>query len=328
VWANQRVMITGATGFVGGALARRLLDEGAQVTAFVRSPAKAGWLRDRGAAIVEGDIAEPAAAALAVKGCRFVFHIAAATGGPYPKQVWTNVTGTQTIAQAAADAGCERLVHMSTLSVYGNCYRGDVTEERPLAPGAASYGRTKVAAERALIEIAQRTGLAYSIIRPGMIYGPGSSMWTGQLFRLARLRPTPFFGDGNIIVPAIFIDDVIDLTLTLALHPAASGEAFNAATDPAPTWRQLLGAYSRLAGHDDWLALPVELAYLLAGLALLFSPPRSIGRDLPDIVDLARRRSIYKIDKARRLLGWQPQVELEEGVARCALWLRERGLLA
>lgn len=328
MWANQRVMITGATGFVGSALARRLLDEGAQVTAFVRSSTKASWLRDRGAAIVEGDIAEPAAAALAVKDCRFVFHIAAATSGSYPKQAWTNITGTRTIAQAAADAGCERLVHMSTLSVYGNCYRGDVTEDRPLAPGAAAYSQTKAAAERALIEIAQRTGLAYSIIRPGMIYGPGSSMWTGNLFRLARLRPIPFFGDGDIVVPAVFIDDVVDLTLTLALHPAASGEAFNASTDPAPTCRQLLGAYARLAGHDDWLALPVELAYLLAGLAQLFSPPRSIGRDLPDIVDLVRRRTIYKIDKTRRLLGWQPRIALEEGVARCEPWLREQGLLA
>ncbi|MFQ3566523.1 MAG: NAD(P)-dependent oxidoreductase [Aggregatilineales bacterium] len=328
MWANQHVMITGATGFVGGALARRLLDEGAQVTAFVRSPTKAGWLRDRGAAIIEGDIAEPAAAALAVKDCRIVFHIAAATGGAYPNQVWTNVTGTRTIAQAAADAGCERFVHMSTLSVYGNCQRGDVTEDRPLAPGAAPYGQTKAAAERALIEIAQRTGLAYSIIRPGMIYGPRSPMWTRNLFRLARLRPTPFIGDGNGFAPAIFIDDVIDLTLTLALHPAASGEAFNASSDPAPTWRQLLGAYARLAGHDDWLALPVELAYLLAGLALLFSPPRSIGRDLPDMVSFIQRRSTFKMDKARRLLGWQPQIELGEGVARCAPWLREQGLLA
>jgi nucleoside-diphosphate-sugar epimerase len=326
--STHTVLITGATGFLGGALTNRLLDEGAKVRALVRSPEKAHYISERGAEIAQGDINDAAAVSRAVEGCTVVFHVAAALGGNLASQVHTNVEGTRAVMQSAADANVRRLVHVSSVSVYGNNYPGDVTEDMTPAPGADPYARTKLQSEQVVREIAARSNTAYSIIRPGMIYGPRSGLWTGQLFRLAKLNPTPFIGDGSGRAHPIFVDDVAEMMVALAAHPAAENETFNAAADPAPTWRQFIQGYSRLAGHQSWLALPVPLFRAFAGIVMLASPRDSIMRDLPDMLTLLLSQTTFKTTKARERLGWSAKVSLEEGIARCAPWLRKKGWLS
>ncbi|MCC6803601.1 MAG: NAD(P)-dependent oxidoreductase, partial [Anaerolineae bacterium] len=153
----------------------------------------------------------------------------------------------------------------------------------------------------------------------------GSVNWTGQLFRLARRNPTPFVGDGHGSVFPIHVDDVVDMTVTAAGHPAAANQIFNCTPDPSPTWREFLGAYSRLAGHDGWLAIRPSVLTPFAALVRLVSPRVSRARDLPDLLRFTQRDITFKMTKARDLLGWQPQVDLETGVAGCAEWLREQG---
>lgn len=324
---GERVMITGATGFLGGALANRLLDDGAQVRLLARSPQKAGRLAGRGADIIEGDLANSEAAKRAADGCAIVFHAAAATSGSLAEQRATTVDGTRAVFEAAADAGVKRFVHVSTISAYGYLYRGDVTEDRHLAHSADPYVNTKREAEEVVRDTAKKHGIAYSIIRPGQIYGPRSGLWTGQLFRLARLNPTPFPGDGSGSIHAIFVDDVVEMMVTLATHPAAENETFNCSADPTPTWREFLQGYSRLAGHQNWLALPVSLFHVVAGLSILLAPRDTMLRDLPDLLDLLQSRTTFKTTKAQERLGWSPKIGLEEGIHRCEPWLREKGLL-
>jgi nucleoside-diphosphate-sugar epimerase len=110
----------------------------------------------------------------------------------------------------------------------------------------------------------------------------------------------------------------------MATHPAAVGEAFNCSSDPAPCWRAFLGEYIRLARgfNDDWLELPPEIAYAVGGLAMLFSPRYSRGRMAVDYITFTQKRAQFSMRKARERLGWEPQVALEDGIARCADWLR------
>jgi nucleoside-diphosphate-sugar epimerase len=321
----QQVLITGATGFLGGALALRLAQDGARVRALVRTPEKAGFLTE-GIERFGGDVTDLDTMRRAAEGCSVVFHVAGAFADLRTQQA-VNVEGTRNVATACGEARVDRLVHVSTIAVYGSGYRHDITEDMTLVPGAMPYAITKAEGERVLREVAHQFGLSYAIIRPGMIYGARGSLWTQTLYRLARINPTPWVGDGSGSAYPVYIDDVLDMLLTLAARPEAHGQAFNCTPDPSPTWREWIGLYSKLAGHTNWLAVPPALAHAAAGIAMLVSPPRSVGRDLPETISFLRSYLTFKMTKARDLLAWQPQVSLADGVQRCAPYLRETGLL-
>jgi nucleoside-diphosphate-sugar epimerase len=220
------------------------------------------------------------------------------------------------------------MVHVSTISVYGYSQSGDVTEATAHNPGQDPYNITKAEAENELREIASANHMPYSIIRPGMIYGPHSGMWTGKLFRLAKLRPTPFIGRGDGNTFPIFVDDVVDLIVLLAQHPDAVGEAFNCAPDPAPTWREFLGAYSKLAGHQSWLGFPPALVSPFVSLIGTLARPQTQLKELPNLLRMAMAHITFRMTKARDVLGWEPRVDLQTGIERCAPWLRDKGWLA
>jgi nucleoside-diphosphate-sugar epimerase len=319
---GARVLVTGATGFLGGVLVRHLLQAGAEVCILARNAARAERrLGELPVAVVVGDLGDPAVVMRAAAGTSHIFHAAAALGGSYAAQRAANVDGTRHMMRAAAEAGA-RVVHVSSIAVYGNCYRRDVRETDPMAPGCDPYAITKAEAERVVVALGQAHGVPYSIVRPGMIYGVGSHAWTALAYRLAKLRPTPFVGDGSGSAHAIHVDDVCRLLLLAALHPAALGQAFNCTPDPAPTWRDYLGAYQVLAGHRAWLAIPVPLVAVLAALAAFGAPRYSQQRDLPDFLSIATQRIVFSTHKARERLGWTPQVPLQAGVAGTADWLR------
>jgi nucleoside-diphosphate-sugar epimerase len=325
---EKTVLVTGATGFLGGAVVRRLAAEGAHVRALAHRPNRDKYIRDlQNVEIITGDITDAERMKAVVQGCDTVFHVAAATGGTLAYQRRLNVDGTRNVMQAAADAKVQRVVHVSTVAVYGYGYRSDITEDTPQKPGRVPYNITKSEGEAVVREIGAASGIPYSIIRPGMIYGPRSGMWTGTLFRLARRKPTIFVGDGSGHPHPIYVDDVVDLMLPLATHPAAENETFNCAPDPAPTWREFLGGYSRLAGHQQWLGVPTLPAKILAPVIELVLTLRGEPQDVPALIPYAQSCATYRMDKARTLLGWQPKVSLEEGIHRCEPWLREKGLL-
>jgi nucleoside-diphosphate-sugar epimerase len=310
----------------------RLAQQGVRVRALVRNPARARFLTDAALPmieVVEGDLTAPASLAAAAQGCTTVFHCAALLGGRIDEQHRVNVEGTRVLVEAAAAARIARFVHVSTLSVYGVMYRGQITEALPPAPGSDPYGITKAEAEAVVQQHARRQGLAYSILRPGMIYGARAGLWTGTLFRLASLNPLPWFGDGGGLAHCIHVDDVLEMMLVLATHDNAIGETFNCCNDPSPTWRVFLGHYAHLAHPDshDWLELPPLLLYAIAGVVMLAAPAHSRARMLPDFARFVLARAQFSMEKARRLLGWQPQVTVAEGVAGCADWLRSEGLL-
>lgn len=326
---GKRVLVTGGSGFLGGALVRRLAEAGAQVRALARSPEKASYIQNlENVDIVQGDITDAKRMAEVMDGCDVVFHVAASTGGPLLEQWRMNVDGTRNVARAAAGAHVSRFVHVSTISVYGYRQRANVTEETPPDPGHDPYNITKNEAENELRFVAGKTGLTYSIVRPGQIYGPRSGMWTKLLFRLASIRPTPFLGDGGGSVFPIYVDDVVDLMLLLGDKAEAANQAFNCTPDPSPTWREFLGAYARLAGHTDWLGIPPALVTPLAEVVSALARPQTQAKELPNLVGLAQSHITYKNTKARDLLGWTPKTDLETGVQNCVPYLREQGLLS
>ncbi len=326
--AGRQVLVTGATGFLGGALVRRLAQDGAQVKALARRPQKAAYIKDLpNVTIVEGNITHAERMKQVIQGCSIVFHVAAALGGNLEKQHRINVDGTRNVMVAAAEAKVERVVVVSSIAVYGYKYNGDITEDCEQRPKRSFYNITKSQAETIVREIGAEYNVPYSIVRPAMIYGPRSNAWTATLFRLAKLNPTPFIGDGHGHVHPIYVDDLVDLMILAATHPAAVGQAFNCSADPAPSWREFLGGYSRLAGHNSWLSIPPIIMRPIAPLIELILTLRGEPQELPELVDFLQSSKTYKTTKARDLLGWQPKTDLQTGINNCIPWLREKGLL-
>lgn len=324
MFSDQTILVTGGTGFLGGEIIRALAAQGAQIRALVRDPARADYIRDLAqVTLVQGDLTRPETLAQALEGAPYVIHSAAALSGDLAAQLKANRDGTRALALAAAKAGVDRLVHVSTISLYGYHHRGVITEDTPPLPGHDPYPISKLAAETALRQVAASEGLAYSIVRPGMIYGPRSGMWTGRMYTLAKQAPTIFIGDGSGTCYPIHVSDVVDLTLLLLTHPNALNETFNCTPDPSPTWREFLGGYSRIAGHQAWFAIPPRLLQPIAILASRFAPTDSPLCDLADLLPFSQSQITYSTQKARDRLGWQPKIALADGIAECREWLMQ-----
>lgn len=325
---GETVAVTGATGFLGGALTRRLAAEGVAVRALVRNAQKAEALREiQSIEMVAGDLQDEAALHRLTEGCSVVFHVAAALGGPLAHQERSNIEGTRRVAQAAGENGVTRMVYVSSIAVYGYGISGIITEETPAKPGQVAYNITKLQGEQVTGEVSGRHGMEYAIIRPGMIYGPGSKAWTRTLFRVARRRPVLFLGDGRGTAYPIHVDDVVDLMVVLGQHPGASGETFNCAPDPSPTWRDWLLGYARLAGHEGWLGLPAWPIQAAAPLVEAILRAQGEPQDFPTLVRFVTTQRTYSMKKAAERLGWKAKVDLASGLQSCVPWLREQGLL-
>jgi nucleoside-diphosphate-sugar epimerase len=201
-----------------------------------------------------------------------------------------NVTGTRNVVESAVAAKVERMVPVSTNSIYGYSHNGDVTEDMGPTPGRDAYALTKSEGEAVVREVAETHGLSYSIIRPGNMYGPRSNMWTAGMFKLARRKPTIYLGNGGGTIPVIHIDDIVDLMVLLATHPAADGEAFNATPEPAPTWREFIGGYSKLSGHQKWLGIPLWPVKLIANTVSALVPSNSAAREMPRDAGILHQR--------------------------------------
>lgn len=327
---NKAVLVTGSTGFLGGWLAKRLAEtEGAQVRALARRPQRAEFLRGLpNIEIIEGDVTDFARMEEVVAGCDFVFHTAI-NYQDMQSQYRVNVIGTQNVIQAAANAQVRRFIHVSSIAAYGYNRAGDIYEDDMLyRMDGEPYNLTKIAAEEVVRATAAATGLPYSIIRPGMIYGTGSGMWTRTIFKLSQRKPILFLGDGGGHAQPIYVDDVLDQLVLLATHPAAENETFNCTPDPAPTWRDFIMAYANLTQNTSWFGLPPTPIKWAARMIAAAAPRDSIVQAAPDVIANSLLGAMtFKTDKARDLLGWQPKVSLPEGVVRCEAYLREVGLL-
>lgn len=322
--AGKTAFVTGAAGFLGGALTRRLGADGAHVRALARSPEKASYLHGvAGVEIVQGDVTDAERMTELAQGCQFVFHVAASFGN-WNEQRAVNVEGTRHVAQAAANAGAERIVYISSIAVYGYARKGHILEDEPFQHVMNEpYSATKLQGE----EVARAQHFSCAIIRPGMIYGPRSEQWTLKPFRLARRRPVIWIGDGRGSTFPIYVDDVVDLLVTVATHPAAHNQVFNCVHPVPTTWREFLLAYAELAGHQSWLGIPPICANVGSEIIGAISPTSSRLKAAPEVVRGLQAQGIIDMSKAHALLGWEPRTDLRTGIQKCVPYLREKGLL-
>jgi nucleoside-diphosphate-sugar epimerase len=325
------VLITGITGFIGSHLAERLLAEGMAVRGLARQPIATSWLEDKGASIVLGDLRDTSAIRRAIHGCSAVIHAAAWTGTPPLKEAeaWAiNVTATGTLLDAAIAAGVQRFLYLSSVAVYGVNPSAWIDEDAATPPVGELYPDSKIAAE-ALIRQAQARGLATTIIRPASTYGPRGTAWTVNVVQQIKHGRLVLLGRDEGLVNLGYIENLVDgLWLALA-QEAAIGETFNLCDGIAITYREFYQRYASMLGPQHLRTWP---SWLARGAA---TPPGHLLRRLmgrgpvgPWSYHFRRNPSRFSMDRARNLLGYQPAVGLDEGMARTQAWLEEMGYLS
>lgn len=329
----MKVLITGATGFIGSRLALRCQGEGMQVLALGRrhSPIEeenAQELEARGVEFREIPVEDEAGLAAAMAGVDLVFHLAAAQHEANVPDAYfraINVEGTRNVFEAAARAGVSRVVHGSTIGVYGWRPGECVHEGSRLEPDNI-YGITKLEGEQVVRSFDGR--VPFVIVRISEAYGPGDRRLL-KLFKGAERGLSLQIGDGQNLHHLVYIDDLLSGLLLAARSAEAQGCTFVLAGREPVTSRAMLEAVLRSLDRPLRI-LRVPLGLLLLTATLLEGTLRPLGVQPPlhrRRMDFFRKSFRFGLEEAGRL-GYQPRTELEEGMRATARWYLERGLIA
>jgi nucleoside-diphosphate-sugar epimerase len=291
------------------------------------SPEAADAARQSGAKVVEGDIGDEQAVRQAFEGADFVLHAAARVTELGTLEMFrrVNVEGTRTAVSAAAQCGVRRFVHLSSVLVYGFRFPADIAEDGPLHGDGHPYNATKIESEQVVLEHQGQGGMRVIVLRPALVYGPGSPQFVVRPFRLMRIGLFMLI-NARGVMNHLYIDNLLDAVL-LALEKETVDDTFNV-SDGEPTTR---GVYFRRLGRLARRPLVSWPARVMRPLVVLQSKlARLIGVDPlaePSSIDIQCSDYAYSIDRARRQLGYRPRVLFEEGMQNVEDWLRSAGYI-
>lgn len=325
-----RVLVTGATGFTGGHLARHLAGRGDSVRALVREPAAAADLFRDGIGLATGDVRDRASLDAALSGVEIVYNIAALyrqAGLREETYRAVNAEAVGTIVRRAAAAGARRVVHCSTVGVHGDVEHPPADEDAPLRPGDI-YQVTKVEGERIGKEAATETGIELVIARPTGIYGPGDRRLL-KLFRGVARQRFLVLGDGKIFYHLTYVEDLCEGFRLCGEMPAAAGRTYILAGPEVTTLNELTEIIAEEARVlPPRLHLPAWPFWAAGALCEAVCAPFGIEPPLyRRRVDFFTKSRAFNIARARRELGFDPKTTLRQGVRRTLGWYREHGWL-
>jgi nucleoside-diphosphate-sugar epimerase len=327
------IAVTGATGFVGRHFVEHALAASHAISALHRPDSLGkhpliGELQALGVEFHAGDVEDRASLQAAMRGADRVCHFASAfresgMTDDYFRAV--NIRGTRNAIEVAAELGVRRFVFCSTAGIYGSKVAGVVDESAPLKP-ANIYEQSKVEAEEVVRRQAAAHGIEYAIFRPAVVYGPHDERLV-KMFSAATRGRFPMFGPGNGRRHMVYVGDVADAALRACVLPAAANQEMIIAGPRAAPLREILGVLARAVGRSrTGPRLPLAPMVALAGLTedvckqLGIKPPIYRRR-----MDFFRNDAAFDCSRARRVLGWNPVVDLEKGFRRTLESYRQSG---
>jgi nucleoside-diphosphate-sugar epimerase len=323
-FSGRRAAVTGAGGFIGRAVCARLAKEGAEVLGLDVDPGAERRVASAGAAFVRADVCHRQALGHALEGSELVVHTAARVHewGEMEDFVRVNVAGTANVLDAAAVEGADRVVHLSSVVVYGY--------DSPLEQDEAAFRRTHgipyIDTKSASDRLACRRGAI--VLRPGDVYGPGSVPWTLRPLEMARAGRLALPGAGDGLMLPLYVDDLAE-AVVLALTAGRPGEAYAIWDDRSRiTFEEHFNRLARMAGASEARRLPRPLLELAGQAMEAWARARgqtpAFSARAATFVD---RRGTVSNAKARGDLGWKPRVSYEDGMRRTQEWLRQEGLV-
>jgi 2-alkyl-3-oxoalkanoate reductase len=318
----MRVCLTGGTGFIGQALVKRLLANGAQACVLARPSPRADALASQGVEIISGDVADSNAIRRAVGGAEIIIHAAAMVNavGTREKFFDANVRGTDAVLQASLRAKPRRIIYLSSIAVYGPLQdHAWIDEDTPfdeLPEERDFYAQSKIEADRLALKFAKHSSVPLTILRPGIVFGPGRPLPNALIgVRLGKLDIV--FGRPNQPFPLNYVDNLADAIELAAQEPENGSRQYIVLDDQRLTLGQYHAAKTAVTKTKTifWPAQPVVMA------ATITHP---IARLIPaDTGAFSRRQMIraseeryYSTRRIREELNWKPKIALREAVER------------
>lgn len=332
----MKVLITGASGFLGGHLVRVFREAGYRVRGMVRNTSRTGRLQEHGVEICRADLKDPESLRRAVCGVDVVVHAASTMSGVPEEYEEATIKGTRALLEAAEEAGVERFVHVSSISVCSMAKRPEgesITEDSPYEEDEkllTTYSRSKIGSEKAALDFAESSDMPVVVLRPGILYGPGCNWKLSRMgYGLGR-NLFVIIGNGKNTLPVCYVRNCARAALKAAENEGVSGGVFNVLDDELFTQKEYLKRLKRdmrpglriipfpylLARFMGWMS---GIALGLLGRATPLHPAHLVA---------CHRRLNYSNEKAKQELGWQPEVGREEALARTTAAMSERESLS
>ncbi|MGB7440472.1 MAG: NAD(P)-dependent oxidoreductase [Coleofasciculaceae cyanobacterium] len=321
---DKTLLITGIGGYLGLRTAEMALEQGMKVRGLEPDQESAKKAKALGIEVLVGSTTQPEMIEAACKGgVDIVFHTESMIdpGGPIEPFRQVNVGGAINAATIAKKAGAKTFLHISTIMVYGFKSPDWVTEDRPLQTEKNPLCQTKIESEQELLKLNDPNEFGIIIIRPGDIYGPNTHTWVLQPLELMQKQQFVLINGGKGIISHVYLDNLIDGCF-LAIEKEQYGETFNITDGVKTTFKEFYDRLAAMVGCKNRISMPA-----VAVKAALRVQGKELGI-MPESVDFVTRSSTYSIEKAQKLLGYQPQVNLDEGMARVAESIVQPELMA
>ena len=328
---SMKILVTGATGFIGRILVRALVREGYDVAALVRRTSKVKELPKK-IRLIEGDLNDLPSLKKAVEGRNVVVHLAAYFEF-YPKDVdilyQVNVEGTRNLLTACIGSTVKRFIYCSTTETTGTVANPPATEETELQP-MYEYGKSKIQAENAVREISAKAGFEYVILRLVGVVGPGEFYLGFETIKAIANREISMIpGDGQNHIMYIHVDDVVKAFLIALKSKSAKNETFIICPDEPLTYEEVFNVVAEILGVEPpTRKVPVSFAKMGVGVIGFFKHrgKRTFLWHMKS-VDAMNSERWYSNEKAKRMLGWKPTMTMEETFRSAIEWYKSEGHL-
>lgn len=331
---GKTVLVTGATGFIGRRLVERLAQEKINVRALARTNEKGASLaKELSPLSIEtaiGDLNNLESLKKAALGCEIIFHCAAWASDRGTREDFfaANVAGTKNIVEAALKTKCQKFIHVSSISVYGLQPKDGTDETFPYDPTSGLYSETKVESEKVVKLAMEKEKLPAVIIRPGSVYGPRSGAWTLRPIKAIKEGKMFLIAGGQGLCNYIYIDNLIDAMLIATKDDKVLGQDFIITDGRSATWNEFFGYYGKMFGINKLKSLPLPIAHLVA--LIMEISEKFTGKKAPITrvaIGFLTRKATYNVHKAKSILGYEPKINLAEGMKLTEDWLRKENLI-
>jgi len=328
-----KVLVTGAAGFIGGHVVDALAERGNEVRALVRPGGNSSHLQAlKDVEIVQGDLIDKGSLEFAVQDVQQVYNLAAKTGPWGVEEAYraVNLQGLANLIHFAIDAGVQRIVHTSSVTVYGHHLRGVVTEDHPFYAEDNPYSRSKIAGERLISQLVQEHEAPVVILRPAWVYGPRDVASFCRFVNLVERGKSFLIGTGENIVPVVYVRDVAQGLIKAGdAGNEVIGRAYNIADDRPVTQAEYLNTIAdALQAPHVSRKFPLSALYLAGRTAEVVWQAMGRRKGAPPPlttygVSLLGENQQFSIDRARRELGYGPSFDVTRGVAEGVRWYLE-----
>lgn len=327
----MKVLITGATGLLGSHLIKELQQRGEHIRTLVLPVENADKLLAQGVEVVRGDVTDANTLGPAVKNIDLVFHLAGMMGvwRPLADYRLVNVTGSENLYRAAQAAGVHRFVHTSSHTVYGLGHGRFMTEKDALKPDPDPYSITKAEGDRLMRRLMLNSDVETVILRPGTFFGPGDRLHFGRMAQKVKDGKGLIIGKGDNALPFCYVTDVVQGFLLAAYHEKAPGNVYNITNDRPLTQLEMFNAIAdAVGGVRPTLHLPYLPIYY--GSIVAEKVVARVTHTKPVVTQLGAMMfgsdNRHSVEKARRELGYEPRVDLREGIKLAAEWFNAGGM--